>query len=439
MSGNGQAHRIVGPVDRLTERQLVGGLLWGGDWWEASALVSSDDLTDPDCRLIWDTIRTTVEEEGTQPGLLGLYHRLDRQVIADRGVGWLHDLASVGHTKVGRLARTVADLAARRTFIEVCRRGATRVADGQPIEEARDATVSGLLATDSGGDGLVPADAVYEQSMRLLDSPRRPGKPTGWKELDRYYSVVARTLTVITGVPGHGKSQWADCLLLRLVRDLGWTATVWAPESGPPGEHAHRLRQTMLGYEPRPGLVDRAQAQEATLLLTDRVAWVDDEEVITLDGILARARRNAAQAAGHHAVFIDPWKDLAHDYPPHMREDTYIASQLTRLKRFVRQTGTAVFVLANTRKLNKLPRCRNVYDVPTPYDISGAAAWFNTPDWCITVWRDQTGERRPETHTDIFIQKCRRSAWGGRGRAQLVFDPAQRRYRDGPFEPITPY
>ena len=54
----------------------------------------------------------------------------------------------------------------------------------------------------------------------LKDADERRGVSTGWNSVDEYYRVVPGELTIVTGVPNSGKSEWIDALLynIRLIR-----------------------------------------------------------------------------------------------------------------------------------------------------------------------------------------------------------------------------
>ena len=46
---------------------------------------------------------------------------------------------------------------------------------------------------------------------------------TGWYALDHLYRVVPGELSIVTGVPNSGKSEWIDALLCNLAVQQGWT------------------------------------------------------------------------------------------------------------------------------------------------------------------------------------------------------------------------
>jgi twinkle protein len=48
-----------------------------------------------------------------------------------------------------------------------------------------------------------------------------PGTSTGLHALDLNYSVKRRQWTVVTGIPGHGKSTFIDNVMVRMARQSG--------------------------------------------------------------------------------------------------------------------------------------------------------------------------------------------------------------------------
>ena len=113
-----------------------------------------------------------------------------------------------------------------------------------------------------------------------------------------------------------------------------------------------------------------------------------------------------------------------------MSETEYISEALSAATRITRQTGAHLWIVAHPAKLMK-DRDGN-RPVPSPYDISGSAHWFNKADNCITVWRDVKAERGNPKYgeVEIHIQKVRFKHMGRPGLALLRYDNTTGRYYD---------
>jgi flagellar biosynthesis/type III secretory pathway ATPase len=62
---------------------------------------------------------------------------------------------------------------------------------------------------------VTPLDLAPEIT-RLYREGLKPGESIGWRSLDPLYTVAPGQLSVITGIPGHGKSEWLDALMVNL-------------------------------------------------------------------------------------------------------------------------------------------------------------------------------------------------------------------------------
>lgn len=80
--------------------------------------------------------------------------------------------------------------------------------------------------TPEGGVAFLAKERIWWISVRL-----QVGASTGWHSLDRIYRVVPGELSVVTGVPNSGKSEWIDALLCNLALSNGWTFALCSMEN----------------------------------------------------------------------------------------------------------------------------------------------------------------------------------------------------------------
>jgi twinkle protein len=75
-----------------------------------------------------------------------------------------------------------------------------------------------------------PFEGVFEISdrredlLRLYEQGFERGHRTGWRELDKLYTVRPGEFTAVTGIPSSGKSNWLDCLLVNLANSTTGTS-----------------------------------------------------------------------------------------------------------------------------------------------------------------------------------------------------------------------
>ena len=263
------------------------------------------------------------------------------------------------------------------------------------------------------------------------------GDSTGWKTLDEHYSVLGGQWTLITGIPGHGKSEFLDALMLNLAVNHGWVFSVFSPENQPHEIHLAKLLEKFIKKPFNDGPTERINSDE----LAGGVAYMDEHfrfikphpelQVPSIRVIIDAAARyinehDQKRGKVHkHGIVIDPWNELEHKRPSNQSETEYISETLAYVRQFAREYNVHIFMVAHPRILHRDKDGKR--PVPTPYDVSGSAHWFNKADNCITVWRDTNPDTRTQ-EVKIYVQKIRFKNIGKTGEVDLIYDRITGRY-----------
>lgn len=262
----------------------------------------------------------------------------------------------------------------------------------------------------------------------LYNTGIQRGESTGWPSLDGYFTARAREWTLVTGIPGHGKTQFLDNLMLNLAQFSGWNWAVFSAENLPLERHVATLMSQYIGRPFAPGWRTRIDEEEfaiATAFLDDRFTFLQPrEDSCNIDRILALAEMLCTHGDGIQGMVIDPWNELDHSRPGSLNETEYVSRSLTKIRRFAREHEIHVFLVAHPTKLQRVKVHTTageaqIYPIPTPYDVSGSAHFRNKADNCLCVWRDVANDQSP---TQIHIQKIRFSEVGHVGMVELHFD-----------------
>jgi twinkle protein len=145
-------------------------------------------------------------------------------------------------------------------------------------------------------EGVFGPDDLKTEIYDLYEKGLTAGLSTGWKKLDAYYTVRQREVTVVTGIPGSGKSNFIDCLLVNLAREHGWNFAIFSPENLPLEEHMARVTEKYFrkpfadGPTPR---MTRSELEAALEWVKEHFKWIapDDENLWTVDKIIETARQ----------------------------------------------------------------------------------------------------------------------------------------------------
>ncbi|GAF78990.1 unnamed protein product, partial [marine sediment metagenome] len=85
-------------------------------------------------------------------------------------------------------------------------------------------------------DGTFTANDISEDIDDLyFNGMEETIKPNGddFKEFNKIFSILLGQLTVVTGIPSHGKSNWLEWYLLNLISDNDLKASFYSPEHLP--------------------------------------------------------------------------------------------------------------------------------------------------------------------------------------------------------------
>jgi twinkle protein len=281
-----------------------------------------------------------------------------------------------------------------------------------------------------------PIEGVFEISDRrddlfhLYEYGFEQGRCTGWRDLDRLYTVRPGEFTAVTGIPSSGKGNWLDALLVNLARMHGWNFALFSPENLPLERHMAAIAEKYLRKPFHNGPTSRMTRVELEAGIAwgnEHFSWImpGNEDDWTVEKILAIAGQLCLRR-GIRGLVIDPWNELESLRPNGMTETEYVSQSLKRVRVFARQRGIHVWIVIHPSKLYR--DSKGKYPVPTLYDCAGSAHWRNKADNGICVWRDLSEEDSMEAQ--IHVQKIRFRHVGRRGMARLYYEPACATYRD---------
>ena len=260
----------------------------------------------------------------------------------------------------------------------------------------------------------------YEpQIFELYHGGHKRGVSTGWSNVDKRMTIRGGELSVVTGIPGSGKSEFIDAMMVNLARAQEWSFAICSFEN-PPEEHFAKLAEKFVGQPffegPRPRMSENQVA--------DTIIWAQqkfflirtEDEAPTIAWILEKARV-AVIRHGIKGLVIDPYNEIEHQRPAGMTETEYVSDMLNRVKRFARNHDLHVWFVAHPAK--PMRTREGDYPVPSLYDISGSANWSNKADIGIVVERNFDSNR-----VVIHVKKVRFKAIGIAGTAELEYDRA---------------
>src|SRR5271156_1338010 len=319
-------------------------------------------------------------------------------------------------------ARSIVDLSVRRDLIGLGEDVVNNAFDlSDPTAQISGAIgVMESLAKQCGGDGLRTVEDFQGDVLALYEGRAKIAYSTGYPSLNKHYKIRAGELSVVTGWPGSGKSQFVDHVCVNLARKHGWKFAICSFENAP-DEHIGKLAEAYIGLPFHDGPSPRMSKDD----LTRALGWVHEHFVFiraekdspTIDWALARASI-ACRDKGINGLILDPYNEFEHVRAKDVTETQYIASMLARVKRYATRHQNHVWFVAHPQK----PPFQSADEAPGLLHISGGAHWANKADCGISVHRSFEGDKRSRT-VEIHAKKIRFRAVGEPGMIKLQYSP----------------
>ena len=271
-------------------------------------------------------------------------------------------------------------------------------------------------------EGVFTATDLHSDLLALFENGFGPGAETGWEEMDKICTYERGRLIILTGVPGAGKSEWLDELVLRLCLRHQWKIAFFSPENTPIVYHIRKLVEKLTGHRFQKGCgISEGLLMRSEEFLTDNVSHISLKGNATPERVLAKAHELVVRR-GCRILVIDPLNRLDHTPQPGQTETQYLSNFLNMITEFAVQHNCLVVLVAHPRKMNRNPVTNTTPRVEM-YDINGSADFFNKADYGIVVERDKgVGVTR------VYVDKVKFKHLGMGGMVTFAYDPVSGRY-----------
>jgi twinkle protein len=274
--------------------------------------------------------------------------------------------------------------------------------------------------------GIVKVSDIYGDIKGLYENGIQPGLSIR-STLDGLITWESRRLAIITGIPGHGKSELVDFLIARLNALYGWKVALFSPENYPLKFHYAKLFEKLIGKKFSKIKVNEDEFNIAYEYIRDNFFYIMDEDDYTIDLIL-EAAKSLIKIRGIKILVIDPYNKLEYQATRSETETQYISRLLDKLQMFARFNDVLVILVAHPRKMNKQGK---IYEVPSLYDISGSAHFYNKADYGLSIYRLTNQQNTGFVNAvQVHVQKVKFKHLGTPGMVELRYN-----YNNGRFEP----
>ena len=236
---------------------------------------------------------------------------------------------------------------------------------------------------------------------RMSDLPPLKEQPlfsTGIPGLDPHFRIRAGDLSLVVATPGHGKTTLINAIIGHCAKAYGWVTGIATFEQRPQIDVRRNLRTFASGRR----VIDMTEGE---MRAADK--WIDDhfaimvpdfEDEVDLPWMLERSQAAVIQF-GAKMIVVDPINEMDHNRPPDMTETDYIGFMLKSWKRLAFNRQVHVMLAVHPAKMQRAKD--GSYPIPTLYDCSGSAHFYNKCDVGVIV------QRQEEDKTLIRVAKSK--------------------------------
>ena len=319
--------------------------------------------------------------------------------------------------------QALAEELARRIGKEKCRLAKFEKKDLNEVMLDDPTKVGEVLASAAPYpvSGISDAGTFYERLNELYTKGTGKGFSTGYQSVDEIYTVAPAQLTVVTGYPSSGKSNFVDQIMVNLAQAHDWKFAVCSFENQPE-IHISRLMEiyTRKRFFDGKERMSEQEKENAFKFVKEHFLFIDTngEEPSTLDSILDRARV-AVKRMGVRGLVIDPYNYI--ELPRGDGTETAaISDMLTRVQKFCKAHDVHTWFVAHPSKIT-----RQGTEQPRPdgMSIAGSMAWWAKTDCGVTV-------HRKDHHVEIAVWKCRYRWVGTQGETTMIYNKTAGTYSE---------
>jgi len=246
-----------------------------------------------------------------------------------------------------------------------------------------------------------PVTGIYRLSELPEPAPMTIWHP-GFPEWEGKVLLAPRTLSVVTGHPGHGKTALWNQIWFNVIKryDLAFCGASFETRPKP---HVRRRLRTLISGQLERDMTDDERVR-ADAWINERYFFLEHHENRpTLEWFLDKAEV-AVIRHGAKIVQADPWNRFEASRSSGERDDEHVLRCLRTLYQFATDLNCHVQIVAHPAKMDGGRRGLP----PALEDIAGAKHWDNIVDQGFTVHRPKMYEKGAiQTEAQFYHRKAR--------------------------------
>ncbi len=245
---------------------------------------------------------------------------------------------------------------------------------------------------DENDDGLIDYSTLYSSVIATILEGDRVGREISLENFADVFRFRGTGILTVTGIPGHGKTEFVDQILVDLMRLYGESSYIIGFEQTPE-EHIVKLSRRMMGTNITCESWDLERNEpkfiENYKFITDHIQHYDVkkhggkiEKALLMAAEWIQKQRRLGKDPKY--VVMDPFNMLT--TMGKMTGYERAEEILRQLTHFSHQMGVMVILVAHPFKMKKDEKTGE-YEIPDFYSVKGSSAFFEMSYHGLTIYR----------------------------------------------------
>ena len=202
------------------------------------------------------------------------------------------------------------------------------------------------------------------------------------------FTTMRGHLTVVTGIPSHGKSNFVEWYVLNLIKDYNMKASFYSPEHHPMALHQSTFIEKVFAKNFFFNNTGRKKVNEEEI--KKYIKWSKERIYVTYPDDdrptwkwLLQTFKEQVYSYGVDVFVIDAFNKV--EMTGNTSELSQIRTVLTQLTNFAQQNDVMIFLIAHPTKMQKDEL--GYYKQPDLYNVSGSSDFKNITHNGLLVYR----------------------------------------------------
>lgn len=248
---------------------------------------------------------------------------------------------------------------------------------------------------DEDNEGLVDYNLFVERVIQVAMEGDRVGAEISLRSFADIFRFRGSGILTVTGIPGHGKTEFIDQCILDLAR-LHNQETLIAGFEQTPEEHVLKLTRKMVGRDIgcKSYLSSKENIEEikrVSKYIISKIKHINTinqgSDITNLLGVAAKQiQKSRENNIGVKYVVIDPYNMLSIK-GSRLQGFEKVEEILRKITIFSHQMEVMVILVAHPVKIKKDEKTK-MYEVPDFYSVKGSSAFFEMSYHGLVVYRE---------------------------------------------------